>query len=110
MVSTAVHEERHGAGDKYCGWHRRSGDCQRYFERVWHRSWRMVGLPNFKLHRRMLADLDRPDGSGGDGQLEERERAMSLRPSKPSNANPRALASRSWRALAMYSAEQRREL
>src|SRR5262249_42524302 len=33
-------------------------------ERVWDRSWRMVGLPNCRLHRRVLADLDRPAGKG----------------------------------------------
>ena len=50
-------------------WHRRGGDCQRYFERVWDRSWRMVGLPNCRLHRRVLADLDRPAGKGDTDSL-----------------------------------------
>jgi hypothetical protein len=47
-----------------CAWRRWGGDCQRYFERVWDSSWRMVRLPNCRLHRRMLADLDCPAGIG----------------------------------------------
>ena len=45
------------------------GDCQRHFKRVWDRPWWMGGLPNCRLHWRVLADLDRADGKGDTGSL-----------------------------------------
>ena len=36
------------------------GDCQRHFELLRDRSGGMDRLPDFRLHRRGLADLDRP--------------------------------------------------
>ena len=34
--------------------------CQRYFELLWDRPGGMDRLPDCRLHRRVLADLDRP--------------------------------------------------
>jgi hypothetical protein len=50
---------------KYRARHHRGGDCQRHFELLWDRPGGMGRLPDCRLHRRVLADLDRPGDTGG---------------------------------------------
>ena len=49
---------------EYRAWYHRGGGCQRHFKRLWNPARRVAGLPDCRIHWRMLADLDRSGCTG----------------------------------------------